>query len=271
MNRLVCPIRSIEHLNHDTRQVLLDLPPGETASFKAGQYLQLVLPKSVQTAAPGGTEGEAGQGLSEKANQQDAAAGLEQKLIKCPFSIASSPRQPYIELHIRPTPGSRDSTAVEAALNKSAELTIELPFGDCYLEAAPSKPLILIAASTGITQMKSIIEYLEPDGFKHPVHLYWGLVNERDLYLAELCESWVTRHEHFHFTPVVSEPETSPGWQGKTGLVGEVALADLDQLDDIAVIVAGGPAMVYATLDAFVARGMPADAMRSDIFTYAPR
>ena len=237
MKSLTCPIRSMEHYNHDTRRVLLDLPSGETADFKAGQYLKLVLPDK-----------------------------------KCPFSIASSPRlTDQIELHIRPTPDSDDSVAIEAALDNEKALTIELPFGDCYLETAPSNPLILIAASTGITQMKSIIEYLEPDGFEHPVHLYWGLVCDKDLYLAELCESWVARHGNFHFTPVVSEPSTSPNWAGRTGLVNEAALADLDHLEDVTVVVSGGPAMVYATLDAFVARGMPEGNMLSDIFSYAPR
>lgn len=237
MKRLTCPISSIEYYNHDTRRILLDLPPGETVSFKAGQYLQMVLPHK-----------------------------------KCPFSIANSPRiSGQIELHVRPTPGSEDSVAIDAALDNKTELTVEIPLGDCYLESAPGNTLILMAASTGITQMKSIIEFLEPDGFEHPVHLYWGVVCDRDLYLAELCESWSARHSNFHFTPVVSEPDTSPDWTGRTGLVGDAVLSDFDNLDDVTVFVSGGPAMVYATLDAFMERGMPEGNMRSDIFSYAPR
>ena len=235
--RITCPIQSIENYNKDTRRVLLGMPPGESVSYHAGQYLQIVTPEK-----------------------------------KFPFSIASSPLTAgVLELHVRPTPGSSDSAAIEALLDSASELELEIPLGDCFVTEAPGCPLILMAASTGITQMKSIIEFLEPTGFQQPVYLYWGVISDRDLYIAKLCKSWESTYENFHFIPVVSEPATSPDWKGRTGLVGEAVLADFDDLSNVKVIVSGGPAMVYATLDAFVARGMPEGNMSSDIFSYAPR
>ncbi len=237
MKQITCPIASIEWYNEDTRKVLLDLPAGEDISFCAGQYLQMVLPEK-----------------------------------KFPFSIASSPHlKDKLELHIRPTPGSEDSALIETLLNSASDIEIQVPLGDCFLTEKPDNTLILLAASTGITQMKSIIEFLEPRGFDHPVYLYWGVVSDKDLYLSDLCNSWVEKHENFHFIPVVSEPETSPDWAGRTGLVGEAALEDIKDVSDVTVFVSGGPAMVYATLDAFVERGMPEASMKSDIFSYAPR
>jgi CDP-4-dehydro-6-deoxyglucose reductase len=156
-------------------------------------------------------------------------------------------------------------------LDNAREIEIEAPLGDCFLTTPPDNTLILIAASTGITQMKSIIEYLEPDGFKHPVHLYWGVVCDQDLYLASLCKSWESKHRNFRFVPVVSEPDTSPDWTGRTGLVGVEALKDFEDVSDVTVYVSGGPGMVYATLDAFVECGMPQADMHSDIFSFAPR
>ena len=235
MKRLTCAVDSIEYFNKDTRKVFLKLP--EPAPFKAGQYLEIILPQK-----------------------------------KCPFSIASAPSvTDRIELHVRPTPASDDSVLIEQLLNTATQIDIELPKGDCFIEAKPGSTTILIAASTGITQMKSIIEHLLPGGLDHPIHLYWGVLRDSDLYLADLCESWVAANPNFHYTPVVSEPALSPHWRGRTGLVGEIALADFNQLDDATVIVSGGPGMVYATLDAFVAKGMPAANMKSDIFSYAPR
>ena len=232
-----CPIASIDYLNHDTRKVLLKLPAGTPANFKAGQYLNVTLPTK-----------------------------------QCPFSIASAPNPDgLVELHIRPTPNSEDSVAIETLLDSVDHLEIELPIGDCFIETAPDRPLLLLAASTGITQMKSIIEHLLKTGIKHPVYLYWGVVSDKDIYIADMCQQWSAREPQFHFEPVVSEPASSPNWQGKVGLVGEVALADFDDVSNMTVIVGGGPAMVYATLDMFVARGMPAENMMSDVFSYAPR
>ncbi len=216
---------------------MLDLPEGESVFFSAGQYLEIELPSRM-----------------------------------CPFSIASAPELTrQLELHVRPTPNSEDSRQIETLLDTATEVVIEIPKGDCFIDAPPVNSLVLIAASTGVTQMKSIIEHLLPQGHRLPIHLYWGVLSANDLYLNERCKQLEAQYPNFHYVPVVSEPATSPGWQGRTGLVGEVALRDMQDVRDITAIVSGGPAMVYATLDAFVERGMPEANMHSDIFSYAPR
>ena len=138
MNRLVCAIESIDYLNHDTRRVILSFPDGSAGlTFKAGQYLNVVLAEKL-----------------------------------CPFSIASPPElKGKVELHIKPTPGSDDSVEIEKLLDEATTLEIELPIGDCYVEQAPKGTLILMAASTGITQMKSIIEHLAEDVISEPTYL----------------------------------------------------------------------------------------------------
>ncbi len=235
--RLVCAIASIEYFNADTRRLLLKIPDGASVEFRAGQYLEIILPGK-----------------------------------KCPFSVASAPHvKGVIELHVRPTPGSEDSALIEDLLDTATEVEIEIPRGDTFVDTPPNTPLVLIAASTGITQMKSIVEHLIHLDHTLPVHLYWGVMAASDLYLDELCRGWESKYSHFHYVPVVSEPRTSPSWQGRTGLVGEVALGDFEDLSDVIVYVSGGPGMVYATLDAFVDKGMPSTNMHSDIFSYAPR
>ena len=231
---LDCSITSLKNLNHDTRQVILDT--GNRVSFHAGQYLEVI-------------DGDK----------------------RYPFSIASAPLNgQQLELHVRPTPNSADSDAFEALLDNESHLKIETPKGKCFVDGAPNRPLMLIAASTGVTQMKSILEQLLADGLTHPTYLYWGVVSDQDLYLASLCETW-SEDPNFHFVPVVSDPNSSPDWKGKTGLVGEVALQDFDSVADFLVIVGGSPNMVYATLDMFTAKGLPEANMMSDVFDYAPR
>ena len=241
-----CKVESTNYYNQDTRQILLTLPEGVCVEHKAGQYLEVV------------SEGK-----------------------RYPFSIASAPSlADKIELHIRPTPDSTDSDTVEALLDVATELDIDYPKGSCFLSEMPNGPLVLLAASTGITQMKSIVEHLLSDesaqnDTQHPIYLYWGVVSAQDLYLQTLCESWQdewkARGRQFTFIPVVSEPEKSPDWQGRTGLVGDAALKDINDVSNATVIVSGGPGMVYATLDMFVEQGMPEANMQSDIFSYAPR
>ena len=234
---VTCRVNAIEKLNEDTRRVELALP-ADAGTFQPGQYLELLLPHK-----------------------------------NCPFSIASAPNdRGTLELHIRPTPGSGDSEEIEAWLDSSpASVDVAYPRGDSYLTERPAGPLVLLAASTGITQMNSILESLLKDGLAVPVYLYWGVVADRDLYINERYEALAASDENFHYVPVVSEPETSPDWTGRTGLVGDIALSDLEDVSNITVFVSGGPGMVYACLDAFVERGMPEGNMSSDVFAYAPR
>lgn len=233
MKTLTCPIASITALGAGVRRVVLDLP--EPVEFSAGQYLEIHLASKT-----------------------------------CPFSIASAPASSrQIELHVRPTPNSEDSDEIEALLDRVTELTVDIPKGDCFIDQVPSTPLVLIAASTGFTQMKSIIEHLLPGGLAQPVTLFWGVLAAEDLYFREKCEQWCKADPNFRFVPVVSEPDAS--WDGLTGLVGEIALEEIDNPADISVVVSGSPAMVYATFDAFVEAGMPPENMRSDVFAYAPR
>jgi CDP-4-dehydro-6-deoxyglucose reductase len=246
LNRLRCTIRSTERCNANTRKVILELPadapkssrgrkPG--AYFKAGQYLNIVLPSR-----------------------------------SCPFSIASSPDiTDTIELHIRPTPGSEESVEIESLLDQGTFLDIDMPVGDCYIEQPASTPLILMAASTGISQMKSIIEFLIPRLNNQPIWLYWGVLSADDLYLNALCSNWQTQIENFSFIPVVSEPASSPQWSGRTGLLPDAVLEDFALLNDVTVYASGGPGMVYATLDRFTAQGLDKNRMFSDVFSYAPR
>ena len=235
--RLQCNISSVTYLNKDTRKIVLDLPKGDTLKFKAGQYLEIILPNN-----------------------------------RCPFSIASAPHNNNsLELHIRPTPQSKDSHDIEKLLSHSKKLCIEAPLGNCFIEDSPKESLLLIAASTGITQMKCIFEHLKHIGHVGDIFLYWGVLSDSDLYLDELCKTWESENKNFRYVPVVSEPETSPYWEGRTGLVSDAVLQDFENLRDLLIYVSGGPDMVYATREAFVPRGLVAKNMLSDMFSYSPR
>jgi len=238
MKRFSCAIDSITPLNRYTNQVCISLPDGANVQFKAGQYLDIILPSGK----------------------------------KCPFSIASSPSSSkVIELHIRPSPDSPDSDQIEAIIHSGAPVEIELPKGECFLETAPLNPLVLMAASTGVTQMKSILEHLLQKDLLYPVYLYWGALIMDDLYLDEFFHSWTRQYPLLHYVPVVSEPENSPAWRGRTGLLPEAVLHDFPDLDDKTFYVSGSPGMVYATLDSFMSKGMPRQNMYSDMFSLLPR
>lgn len=243
VKKLVSDIKGIEKLNHDVYRVRLQLPATGTLAieFNAGQYLDIILPDGKQAS----------------------------------FSIGSAPEQGRdLELHIRHIADSEMSNAIMAHLQNEKTVELELPKGDCFLQAKtldPDTRFIFAAASTGFAQVKSVVEHLLANQVPNPIHIYWGARIEEDMYHERLPQQWETEHANVTFVPVVSEPENSPNWNGRTGLLPEAVLEDFSDFDDVEIFASGSPAMVYALLDAAETRGFNEADMHSDVFAYAPR
>ncbi|HHX35975.1 MAG TPA: 2Fe-2S iron-sulfur cluster binding domain-containing protein [Gammaproteobacteria bacterium] len=230
--KVACQVVSATPLGADVFSVHLRLPAGKVVRYHAGQYM-----------------------LLERKDGQSSA-----------FSIASAPQQGReLELHIL----ARDNAAVELLkqLQKERVAHVQLPFGDVHLANIDERPLLLIAAGTGMAQVHSLVEHCRATGFSQPIHVYWGARTAEDFYSLESLPTWQAM-PNIHFHQIVSE---GVGWTGRSGLLYEAVCHDIQHLADYRVIVSGSPAMVYGTFDALVAAGMQPEQMQADVFAYAPR
>lgn len=241
VKKVVCEITQTEKLNHDVYRVRLQLPAtsSHAVEYYAGQYLNILLPSGKQAS----------------------------------FSIASAPDMGRaLELHIRHIDASEMSSAIVEHLLNNPSVEVELPHGDCYVKATEMKDdtqLILVAASTGFSQVKSIVEHLLANQHHNPIHIYWGVRSAEDFYLDDLPEQWAREHTHITTTRVVEDPAAD--WSGSVGLLPQVVLNDFSDFTNTCVVGAGSPGMVYALLDACEGAGMATEQMISDVFAYAPR
>ena len=135
-----------------------------SAEFYAGQYLDLILPNGKQAS----------------------------------FSIGSAPDQGRnLELHIRHVPSGEMSNDIIQYLQSASTVEVEIPKGDCYLQAhkiSSDTRLIFAAASTGFAQVKSVVEHLLANQFSNPIYIYWGARVEDDIYLGNLPLQWAAEH-----------------------------------------------------------------------------
>ena len=228
--------RVLEHdfLAADVRRLTLEKPE-QAQNFYAGQYLQLIIDDQ-----------------------------------RFPFSIASAPHTDHLELHIKPTEGSADSLMAEQYLNeKPAAVDFTYPHGNCYVDSVPECPVILIAAATGVTQMRSIARWLLAQPEAPTVSLFWGTLTPEELYLSDELESLAASDHRFQYYPVVSQ--SGGAWSGRQGLVVNAAIEDCEDLSSADIYISGSPTMVYGTLDRLVEQGVDADRVSADVFDYAPR
>ncbi len=223
-------IVTLDDATHDIKRVCLEAESGMLPAFKPGQFANLSF---------GGLPGR-------------------------DYSMASQPDDPVWEFHIRRMPDGLTSTLVSERARVGDTVIVKGPMGDAHLRTDHTGPILAIAGGSGLAPVKSIVEAALRNDPSRRVDLYFGVRDERDLYLTEHFQSLQAAHANMRFSPVLSEPAQSTGC--RTGFVHRAALADLPDLQGFKVYMAGPPVMVEAANAALKERGVLAADIHADAF-----
>ncbi len=187
------------------------------------------------------------------------------------FSIANAPEgAEHIELHIRHVAGGGFTDWVFGELAVGAVLRVEGPLGTFVPREHSERAMLFVAGGTGFAPIKAIIEHFLYLGSTRPIHLYWGVRDEGELYLPALPGEWAARHPALYFTSVLSTPRADEASRHRTGLVHQAVLDDFPDLSEFDAYMSGPPALIDAGRRAFVQSGLPEDRLYYDSFEYAP-
>lgn len=235
VKKLPCRVQEMSQPTADVMILTVKLPATEKFAFRAGQYIDFLLPEGRRRS----------------------------------FSIANGPeRQDSIELHIRHVPGGLFTDQVFSTMKARDILRFEGPLGSFFLREDSDAPIILLAGGTGFAPIKSIVEHAFAQGLSRPMTLYWGSRDRAGLYQAELAEQWAATHDGFKFVPVLSDMTPEDDWHGRTGLVHHAVMADHPDLSGHQVYACGAPAMIDAARADLTARcALPEDQYFADAFT----
>ncbi|MDR0674528.1 MAG: CDP-6-deoxy-delta-3,4-glucoseen reductase [Zoogloeaceae bacterium] len=227
-------VEALTRISHDVIILSLRLPASESFTFRAGQYIDILLPEGQRRS----------------------------------YSIANAPEQEgVLELHIRRVPGGRFTGRVFEQMKVKDILRFEGPRGGFFLREESDKPVILIASGTGFAPVKAIVEYALAQGIARPMRIYWGCRARADLYLPDLPAAWAAEHPHIRFVPVLSAADAD--WQGRTGFVHQAVIADYPDLSRHEVYACGNPAMVDSARQELAAHcHLPEAAFFADAFTF---
>ncbi len=205
-----CRVLSVEYLNQYTCKVLLK--PSDKIGFKAGQYIQIITTD----------------------------------LNKRPFSIASSPSDQYIELHIGSSAKNLFSNDVLELLRKAMQnnntVRVELPHGKAWYRKQSQRPLLLIAGGTGYSYICSILnDYMEADE-QRSIYLYWGVRKYDDLYYHDELSQLSVDYQQLTYIPVIENAPDS--WLGNKGLLMDAVYNDFEALNEFDIYLCGQFEMV---------------------------
>ena len=239
VRNLPCRIERMERLAHDVMAVFLKLPAVEDLAFRAGQYLDFILPGGRRRS----------------------------------FSIASAPADGrLLAVHVRRASEHGFTGQLFDTLRTGALLRIEGPLGQFWFRGDSPRPALMIGGGTGYAPLRAMLRQLLAIGDRRPIELYWGVRTTFDLYEHAWLASVAAVRPAFAYRPVLSEPEREDiPWTDRSGFVHEAVLRDHPtDLANFDVYASGPPAMIEAIRHEFIARGLPREQLYFDSFDYAP-
>lgn len=120
------------------------------------------------------------------------------------YSIASSPDDQYIELHVRRRPDGLVSHWLEVELGIGEQCQISPATGDTYYSPAmPGQPLLLVGTGTGIAPLSGILKQALKDGHHGDIFLYAAAGEPKQLYMVDELTALAKTHPDLHYYPVV--------------------------------------------------------------------
>jgi naphthalene 1,2-dioxygenase ferredoxin reductase component len=240
LRHLVCRVSAVDALTHDIKRVRLKILEGGPFDFTAGQYASITFP------------------------------GLPAR----DYSMANRPSETTIEFHIRLIPGGAVTPYVARHLKVGDKLKVFGPHGTSYLRERHTGPIIALAGGSGLAPIKSIVETALAAGAAQPIHLYFGVRDERDLYLEDHFKKLAAKHKGLVFVPVLSEP--SKATKRRTGVLADAVRQDFaglapqglapQSLDGAKAYLAGPPIMVETAVAALEALGLRRQDCHADAF-----
>lgn len=181
------------------------------------------------------------------------------------YSIANAPRPDgSLEFHVRLIDGGAVSMALTAATSAGGALRLGPPVGVLRLDTASGRDILMVAGSTGLAPLKSMIEQVA--GLREPprVHLFFGGRNADGLYDLAALEKIAAEHSWLTVVPVVSNGP----FAGEVGALADV-VARHGTWSDRDAYLAGPSAMVRDCTSKLIAAGLPAAQIHVEDFGWS--
>jgi len=181
-----------------------------------------------------------------------------------PYSMTGLPGDAEMEFQIRQVPGGRVTQYIFDELQVGASLRVSGPLGTAYLRRQHTGPMLCVGGGTGLAPVLSIVRGAIEAGMPNPIHLYFGVRSQQDLYDADRLQALAQAHNNVHVHIVIATGPVAAGQ--RSGLVTDAIEADHPSLSGWRAYLCGAPAMVEA-LNLLVARlGLAPEHIHADAF-----
>ncbi|MDP2319066.1 MAG: NADH:ubiquinone reductase (Na(+)-transporting) subunit F [Acidobacteriota bacterium] len=272
-----CTVRSNHNVATFIKELVLELPAGESVPFRAGGYIQVDCPPHEVRYADFDVEPEY-RGDWDKFDMWRYVSRVEEPVSRA-YSMANYPDERDIMLNVRiASPPPRAAADVPPGkvssyifgLKPGDTVTISGPFGDFFARETGAE-MLFIGGGAGMAPMRShIFDQFKRLKTSRPVTFWYGARSLREAFYVEDFDAIQRAHDNFRWHLALSEPQPEDQWSGPTGFIHQVLLERYLQShpapEDVEYYLCGPPQMLVASMAMLEALGVQRENIRFDDF-----
>ena len=246
-------ITALDRVADGVMRVTLTLRPGEdgsaAADFESGQFVRVVVP---------------GREPGRKGEVPGSPPGREVRRSYSPANVANWDGQ--LEFYIRLLPGGAMSDYLSQRAKVGDVLTVSSADGEFGLAENGLRPRWFLAGGTGLSPLLSMLRKMAEWGDPQPARLFFGVTRHSEVFAEEEIAALAETLPEFQATTVVWNPDAA--WVGPVGNPVELAIAEIDEMDEMPdVYLCGPPPMMDAAVAALTAAGVPEEQIHLERFS----
>ncbi len=278
VKRWVCKVRSNDNVATFIKELVLELPPGESVPFKAGGYIQIECPPHVADYSDFDVDEEYRDDW-DQFNLWRYKSVVEEPAQRA-YSMASYPEEKgIIMLNVRiasPPPRAPEGTPPGIMssyifnLKPGDEVTISGPFGEFFARDTDAE-MIFIGGGAGMAPMRShIFDQFKRLHTDRKVSFWYGARSLREGFYDEDFDEIAAANDNFEWHLALSDPLPEDNWEGLTGFIHQVLhdnyLKEHPAPEDCEYYICGPPLMLKACREMLDSLGVEPENILFDDF-----
>jgi Na+-transporting NADH:ubiquinone oxidoreductase subunit F len=272
-----CTVRSNHNVATFIKELILELPEGETVPFRAGGYIQIEAPPHTVHYKDFDVEEEY-RGDWDQFDQWRYVSEVTEPVIRA-YSMANYPEERgIIMLNVRiasPPPRTPDvppglMSSWIFNLKPGDKATISGPFGEFFARPTDNE-MIFIGGGAGMAPMRShIFDQFRRLNTTRKVSFWYGARSLREAFYVDHFDKIQEDFENFEWHLALSEPQPEDGWTGLQGFIHQVLydnyLKDHRSPEDCEYYICGPPLMNDAVIAMLIDLGVERENIMFDDF-----
>ena len=278
VRRWKCKVRSNENVATFIKELVLELPEGESVPFRAGGYIQIECPPHTVHYKDFDVEGEY-HGDWDQFDVWRYTSTVNETITRA-YSMANYPEEEgIIMLNVRiASPPPRGPEGIPPGqmssyifnLKPGDEVTISGPFGEFFAKPTDNE-MIFIGGGAGMAPMRShIFDQFRRLSTDRKVSFWYGARSLREAFYIEDFDTIDQENENFEWHLALSDPLEEDNWEGYTGFIHQVLfdnyLKDHPSPEDCEYYICGPPMMNDAVIKMLTDLGVEPENVMFDDF-----